>query len=63
MAPALKSGADMRMKKYRWFSMRNGLVLQQVAGSLMLLLLTGLSSSGLRGPATSNSVSTFGIST
>ena len=41
VAPALKSGADMRMKKYRWFSMRNGLVLQQVAGSLMLLLLTG----------------------
>ncbi len=41
VAPALKSGADMRMKKYRWFSLRNALVLQQVAGSLMLLLLTG----------------------
>ena len=41
VASALKSGADMKMKKYRWFSMRNGLVLQQVAGSLMLLLLTG----------------------
>ena len=41
VASALKSGADMRMKKYRWFNMRNGLVLQQVAGSLMLLLLTG----------------------
>jgi len=41
VTPALKSGAGMRMKKYRWFSMRNALVLQQVAGSLMLLLLTG----------------------
>ena len=41
VTPALKSGAEMRMKKYRWFSLRNALVLQQVAGSLMLLLLTG----------------------
>ena len=41
VTPALKSGADMRMKRYRWFSLRNALVLQQVAGSLMLLLLTG----------------------
>jgi len=32
---------------YRWFSTRNMLVLQQVAASLMLLLLTGFVGFGL----------------
>lgn len=40
VSPALKGGAG-GMKRYRWYSMRNFLVLQQVAGSLTLLLLTG----------------------
>ena len=40
IASALKSGGDTR--GFRWFSTRNLLVLQQVAGSLALLLMTGL---------------------
>jgi macrolide transport system ATP-binding/permease protein len=39
IASALKSGGDTR--GFRWFSTRNLLVLQQVAGSLALLLMTG----------------------
>ena len=40
VSPALKGDAG-NLKRYRWYSMRNFLVLQQVAGSLTLLLLTG----------------------
>ena len=41
IAPALKTGLPVRVRGYRWFSLRNVLVLQQVACSLALLLLTG----------------------
>ncbi len=40
VSPALKGDAG-NLKRYRWYSMRNFLVLQQVAGSLTLMLLTG----------------------
>lgn len=39
IASSLKSGGQHR--SYRWYSTRNMLVLQQVAGSLALLLVTG----------------------
>jgi putative ABC transport system permease protein len=39
--PALKEGAGMRLGRYRRLSLRNLLMVYQVAGSLMLLLLTG----------------------
>ncbi|MBI4474148.1 MAG: ABC transporter permease [Acidobacteria bacterium] len=41
VVPGLKSGEWFESKRFRWFSSRNLLVLQQVAGSLMLLLITG----------------------
>ncbi|MCP5110426.1 MAG: FtsX-like permease family protein, partial [bacterium] len=41
LTPALKEGGTIRLRKYRRLSLRNMLVLHQVAGSLMLLLLTG----------------------
>lgn len=41
LAPAMKEGAHPPLRGYRWFSGRNLLVLQQVAGSLALLLITG----------------------
>jgi predicted permease len=41
IASGLSTGAYVRVSGYRWFSVRNFLVLQQVAGSLTLLLLTG----------------------
>jgi len=41
VAPALKEGAVVQLRGYRRFGMRNLLVVGQVAGSLMLLLLTG----------------------
>jgi predicted permease len=47
IAPALKQGVSFRLEGFRWFSTRNMLVLQQVAGSLMLLLLTGFILLGL----------------
>jgi predicted permease len=37
----LKVGPGMRLPGYRWFSTRNMMVLQQVSGSLVLLLMTG----------------------
>ncbi len=42
LATGLKAGAWANLRRYRWYSMRNTLVLQQVAGSLVLLLLTGI---------------------
>jgi predicted permease len=41
LGQALKRGGSSRLPGFRWFSLRNALVLQQVAGSLTLLLLTG----------------------
>jgi predicted permease len=41
VAPALKEGAGVQLRAYRKFGMRNLLVVGQVAGSLMLLLITG----------------------
>jgi predicted permease len=41
IAPALKEGAGVELRSYRRFGMRNLLVVGQVAGSLMLLLITG----------------------
>lgn len=38
---AIKEGTNPPLRGYRWFSSRNLLVLQQVAGSLALLLITG----------------------
>ena len=41
LAPALKEGGNIRIRKYRRLSLRNALVLCQMAASLTLLLLTG----------------------
>ncbi|MBM3813676.1 MAG: FtsX-like permease family protein [Acidimicrobiia bacterium] len=41
LAPMLKEGAAARLRRFRWWSARNMLVFQQVAGSLALLLVTG----------------------
>ena len=41
VAPTLKGGAAVQLRGYRRFGMRNLLVVGQVAGSLMLLLITG----------------------
>lgn len=41
LAPTLKEGAAIQLRGYRRFGMRNLLVVSQVAGSLMLLLITG----------------------
>src|SRR5258708_23272278 len=41
VAPTLKEGAVTQLRGYRRFGMRNLLVVGQVAGSLMLLLITG----------------------
>lgn len=40
LTPALKSGATLQLRRRRWFSLRNVLVVQQIAASLTLLLLT-----------------------
>jgi predicted permease len=41
IAPTLKEGAGVQLRSYRLFGVRNLLVLGQIAGSLMLLLITG----------------------
>jgi predicted permease len=41
LVPALKEGANLRVRKRRAFSVRNLLVVSQMAGSLTLLLVTG----------------------
>jgi macrolide transport system ATP-binding/permease protein len=41
VTPALKGGSMLRLPGYRRFGMRNLLMVAQVAGSLMLLLITG----------------------
>jgi predicted permease len=42
VTPALKEGGNVRLPGHRRFSLRNMLVVYQVAGSLMLLMITGL---------------------
>jgi predicted permease len=41
IAPTLKEGAVIQLRGYRRFGMRNLLVVGQVAGALMLMLITG----------------------
>jgi len=41
LVPALKEGANLQLRKRRAFSVRNLLVVSQMAGSLTLLLVTG----------------------
>ncbi|HUN83589.1 MAG TPA: ABC transporter permease [Terracidiphilus sp.] len=41
LVPALKEGANLQLRKRRAFSLRNLLVVSQMAGSLTLLLVTG----------------------
>src|SRR5262249_30267294 len=41
LTPALKDGSNVRLRRFRRFSVRNLLVLSQMAGSLALLLITG----------------------
>jgi len=41
LTPALKEGGYVRLPRFRNLSLRNGLVLAEVAGSLALLLITG----------------------
>ena len=48
LAPALKQGSDIQLRRHRRWSLRNGLVLCQMAASLMLLLLTGYMGLGIQ---------------
>jgi putative ABC transport system permease protein len=48
LAPALKEGGNVRLRRYRRLSLRNGLMLCQMAGSLALLLLTSHLGLGLQ---------------
>ena len=48
LTPALKDGGAIRLRRYGRLSLRNLLVLSQVAGSLTLLLLTGFLSLGFQ---------------
>jgi predicted permease len=41
LTPALKEGSALQLPRYRRFGLRNLLMVAQVAGSLMLLLITG----------------------
>ncbi|HEY6331275.1 MAG TPA: FtsX-like permease family protein, partial [Blastocatellia bacterium] len=41
VTPALKEGSSLQLPGYRGFGMRNLLMVVQIAGSLMLLLITG----------------------
>jgi predicted permease len=48
IAPALKEGANLFFRKHRQFSLRNLLIVWQVAGSLTLLVVLGLLSLGIQ---------------
>jgi macrolide transport system ATP-binding/permease protein len=48
LTPALKEGGDVQLRKHRRWSLRNALVLCQMAGSLTLLLLTGYMGLGIQ---------------
>ena len=41
LTTALKEGGNLQLRRFRRISLRNGLVVSQVAGSLALLLITG----------------------
>ena len=41
LTTALKEGGNLQLRRFRRLSLRNGLVVSQVAGSLALLLITG----------------------
>jgi predicted permease len=47
VTPALKGGASVQLRGHRWFSLRNIFVLQQIAASLTLLLVTAFIVVGL----------------
>ena len=48
LTPALKEGGNIQLRRYRRLSLRNALVLCQMAGSLTLLLLTGYLGLGIQ---------------
>jgi predicted permease len=48
LTSALKEGGHVRLRKYRSLSLRNALVLCQMAASLMLLLITGYLGLGIQ---------------
>lgn len=48
IAPALKEGGAMRLRKFRSLSLRNLLMISQVAGSLALLVMLGVLSLGIQ---------------
>jgi len=48
LTPALKEGGNIQLRKHRRLSLRNALVLCQMAGSLSLLLLTGYMGLGIQ---------------
>ncbi len=48
LTPALKEGGNVRLRRSRRWSLRNGLMLCQMAGSLTLLLLTGFLGLGIQ---------------
>ncbi|MBZ5590796.1 MAG: ABC transporter permease [Acidobacteriia bacterium] len=48
LTPALKEGGNIRLRKHRRLSLRNALVLCQMAASLTLLLLTGYMGLGIQ---------------
>jgi putative ABC transport system permease protein len=50
LTPALKEGGDVRLRRFRRLSLRNLLMVSQVAGSLALLLLIGVLSLRIQGP-------------
>ncbi|MGC9945882.1 MAG: ABC transporter permease [Bryobacteraceae bacterium] len=49
LLPALKEGGNIQLRKFRRLSLRNALVLCQMAASLTLLLLTGYMGMGIQG--------------
>jgi macrolide transport system ATP-binding/permease protein len=61
LTPALKDGLALRLPAYRRFGLRNVLMVAQVAGSLMLLLITGFLVMGIS--KTSNVQTKFDPST
>jgi predicted permease len=48
LVPALKEGANLKLRRRRAFSVRNLLVISQMAGSLTLLLVTGFIVFGMK---------------
>jgi predicted permease len=48
LTPALKEGGNIQLRRHRRLSVRNALLVSQLAGSLMLLLILGLLSLGIQ---------------